>query len=90
MNTHNAHGNAISTSFKCSKMFFFEYITARISLRYTSYFLHITKAGMKHKINFEYTRLSPSNVVSGIQFQMYVPSMPSGIKITLRSANIKQ
>jgi len=69
------HSNVL----RCS---FLKNITARISLRYTRYFLHITKAGMKHKINVEYTRLSPSNVVSGIQFQMYVPSMPRGIKIT--------
>jgi len=35
------------------------------------------------KIKFECTRLSPSNVVSGIQFQIYVAKMPSGIKISL-------
>ena len=83
MSTHTAHGNANPTSFKCSsKMLMFEKINARKYVRYTSYFLRNTKARMKLKIKFQCTRLSPSNVVSGIQFQICVSCMPRVIKKT--------
>ena len=71
-----------SNSLKCFKKF----ITTSINVRYTSYNFCITKASMKLQSKFEYKRLSTTTLVSGIQFQMYIASMPRGIKIVTLEA----